>query len=386
MNSLNKSNRGEGYPIYLDYNATTPVHPRVASAMYPYLKGKFGNPSSSHPYGVEAEEAVEKARRQVAKLLGTSPGELIFTSGGTESNNYAIRGVARVPEDEGNHIITARIEHPSVLRTCEFLEDQGFEITYLPVDETGRVEVSQVEEAIRQETILVTIMYASNEIGTVQPLPEISELCQGEGILLHTDAAQTVGKIPTEVDELNVDLLTVAGHKLYAPKGIGALYIRDGVKLQKLIHGASQEKGMRSGTENVPEIAGLGEAARLATEDLEEASSHMQETRGRLKEGLSQTGVEVKFNGDPDGGLPNTLSASFKGVEANRFLARIEDQVAASAGAACHSGENEISHVLQAIELPEEWAKGTIRFSTGRMTDSSEIDEAVGVIEEAIAG
>ena len=371
-------------PIYLDYNATTPHDPEVIAAMLPYLKEHFGNPSSSHWYGIETKNAVEKARRQVGSLLSCQPDEVVFTSGGTEANNYAIKGIAFARRNKGNHIITTQIEHPAVMEVGRFLEENGFAVTYLPVDEFGLVSVADVEKAITPQTILITIMRANNEVGTIQPIELISKLAKERGIIMHTDAAQSVGKIPAGVNLLGVDLLSIAGHKVYAPKGIGALYIRKGLQLTKLIHGAGHERGKRAGTENVLEIVGLGKACEIAQRDLVNNTQHMREMRDNLHNGLREGLKEIRLNGHPEKRLPNTLSLSFGGIEADRLLSEIEEYVAASAGAACHSGEVEISSVLKAMNVPVELAKGTIRFSTGRMTTENEIESAIKIVSEAV--
>ncbi len=371
-------------PIYLDYNGTTPHDPEVIAAMRPYLEAEFGNPSSSHFYGNKPKQAVIRAREQIAALLNCRPQDIIFTSGGTESNNFAIKGVARAYRQKGNHIITSQIEHPAVLEVCAYLEKNGFEVTYLAVDEYGLVNPERVKDAIRAETILITIMHANNEVGTIQPIGEISELARERGILLHTDAAQSIGKIPAEVDTLGVDLLSIAGHKVYAPKGIGALYIREGVKPDTFMHGAGQEMGQRAGTENVLQIVGLGKACEVAKRDLNHNMVHMQTMRDRLHEGIKQGCTQVKLNGHPEKRLPNTLNLSFHELEANRILEKISPAVAASAGAACHAGTVEVSHVLTAMGVPLNWAKGTIRLTTGRTTTEDEIATAVRVICEAV--
>jgi cysteine desulfurase NifS/selenium donor protein len=370
-------------PIYLDYNATTPVDAEVAEAMRPYLEEYFGNPSSSHWYGTQAKKAIEKARKQVANLLNCQPDEVTFTSGGTESNNYAIKGSASANRHKGNHIITSTVEHPAVIEVCKYLEGNGFQVTYVPVDEFGLVDVADVEKAITPQTILITIMHANNEVGTVQPVLEISKLASQRGIIMHTDAAQSVGKIPTSIDELQVDLLSIAGHKLYAPKGIGALYIRAGTHLQKLIHGADHEQDRRAGTENVLEIVGLGKACEIAKRDLEKNSLRMKTMRDRLHKGLQEGLGEIRLNGHPEKRLPNTLSVSFANIEANTILSEIEG-VAASAGAACHSDSVDVSPVLAAMRVPLEYAMGTVRFSTGKLTNEDEIDQAIGIIVAAV--
>lgn len=370
-------------PIYLDYNATTPHAPEVIEAMRPYLEEYFGNPSSSHWYGRKTREAVEAARSQVAALLNCTPAEVLFTSGGTESNNHAIRGVALARRGHGKHIITSQIEHPAVTGVCERLKQDGFEITYLPVDGHGLVSASDVETAIRPETILITLMHANNEVGTIQPIEEVAALAQARGIVFHTDAAQSAGKIPTDVRALGVDLLSIAGHKLYAPKGVGALYIRKGTALERFMEGAGQEGGRRPGTENVLEVVGLGKACEIAHRDLAANREHMRRMRHRLEAGLLERVAYLSVNGHPGNRLPNTLSASVEGLDAGAVLTAIEDRVAASAGAACHSGHVHVSHVLQAMRIPEEWARGTIRFSTGRMTSEEDIDTAVAVVADA---
>lgn len=370
-------------PIYLDYNATTPIDPEVAEAMRPYLYEHFGNPSSSHWYGRQTRQAVEKARQQVAQLLGCHPDEVIFTSGGSEANNYAIKGVAFAHRVRGNHIITAAIEHPAVIEVCKYLATQGFEVTYLPVNAYGMVELEAVEQALRPQTSLITIMHANNEVGTVQPIADIARLAKRHGILVHTDAAQSVGKIPTNVDTLGVDLLSIAGHKLYAPKGIGALYIRRGLRLEKLIHGADHEQGLRAGTENVLEIVGLGQACAMAQRDLAHNMAHMQQMRDRLAAGLTQQVQDIRVNGHPERRLPNTLSVSFAHLEANGLLAAMAG-VAASSGAACHADTVEVSAVLTAMHVPLVYAMGTIRFSVGKMTTPEDIDRALDVVVPAV--
>ena len=366
-------------PIYLDYNATTPIAKEVADAMRPYLDELFGNPSSVHSYGVKTKMAVEKSRRQLAELIGCNPSEIVFTSGGTESNNYAIKGLAFAHKSKGNHIITSAIEHPAVFEVCRYLERNGFEITTLPVDENGIVLMEALESAIRPETILITVMHANNEVGSIQPIREISKLARKHSIVFHTDAAQSLGKIPVNVDELGVDLLSIAGHKLYAPKGIGALYIRNGVHLEKLIHGADHEQNLRAGTENVLEIVGLGAAAQLAKDQLDENLEHYRSTRDYLQKLLKEALPGIKINGHPEKRLPNTLSVSFPKVEANTLIDRLEG-VAASAGAACHAESVDVSAVLEAMQIPIEFAMGTIRFSTGRGTTLQDIKKAADEI------
>jgi cysteine desulfurase NifS/selenium donor protein len=373
-------------PIYLDYNATTPIAPEVAKAMAPYLYEHFGNPSSSHPYGVATKQAVEAARAQVAGLLGCQPAEVVFTSGGTESNNHAIKGVALGHRDASNHIITSAVEHPAVIEVCQWLEAQGFRVTVLPVDGYGLLDPADLERAMTPNTLLVTVMHTNNEVGTIQPIAELAEIAHRHGALMHTDAAQSIGKLPVDVDQLDVDLLSVAGHKAYAPKGIGALYVRTGVELAPLIHGAGHEGGRRPGTENVLEIVGLGHACQVAGRDLAKNMTHFQAMRDRLHEGLvRELGDDsVRLNGHLERRLPNTLSLSFRGVEANTLLSEIGDQVAASAGAACHADEIDVSAVLEAMAVPVEWAMGTVRFSVGRGTTAEDIDRAIQVVSDSV--
>jgi len=370
-------------PIYLDYNATTPIDPEVAAAMRPYLDEYFGNPSSGHIYGIETKKAVELARKQLAELLNCFPDEIVFTSGGSESNNYAIKGTAYQLRSKGNHIITSTVEHPAVTEVCQFLEKEGFKVTYLPVDEFGRVAANDVEKAITPSTILITIMHANNEVGTIQAIEEISVIAKKHNIVFHSDAAQSVGKIETDVQKMGVNLLSVAGHKLYAPKGIGALYIKRGVKLQKLIHGADHEQNLRAGTENVLEIAGLGKAAEIAKRDFQKNTAHMLKLRGLLYEKLQEELPEIKLNGHPEFRLPNTLNVSFPKVEANTLLSEI-DEVAASAGAACHSENIDVSLVLVAMKLPIDYAMGTIRFSTGKYLSEDDVEKAARIIIDAV--
>lgn len=370
-------------PIYLDYNATTPIDPEVAAAMRPYLEEHFGNPSSSHWYGVQTRKAVENARQQVAQLLNSLTDEVIFTSGGSESNNLAIKGIAYANRQRGNHIITSAIEHPAVWEVCKYLEGEGFRATCLPVDEYGLVDPATVENAITPETILITIMHANNEVGTIQPIAAISEIARKHSVVMHTDAAQSVGKIPTGVDELGVDLLSVAGHKLYAPKGVGALFIRRGLQLQKQIHGADHEQNRRAGTENVLEIVGLGKACEIARRDLRKNIEHMREMRDRLFNHLKNEFDSIRLNGHPDKRLPNTLSVSFPNIEANILLSEMQG-VAASAGAACHADSVKISATLAAMKVPLSEAMGAIRFSTGKMLSAEEVDKAVEIIIEAV--
>ncbi|MBN1886042.1 MAG: selenide, water dikinase SelD [Candidatus Krumholzibacteriota bacterium] len=372
-------------PIYLDFNATTPVSHEAAEAMRPYLEERFGNPSSSHWYGVQTKQAIVAARGQLAGLLGCAPEEIVFTSGGSESNNLAIKGAVFASRARGNHIVTSAVEHPAVSEVCAWLARNGFRVTTLPVNGEGRVSPADLEAALTPETVLVSVMHANNEVGTIQPIAELAAIARGRGALFHTDAAQSVGKIPVRVDDLGVDLLSVAGHKFYGPKGIGALYIRRGVSVDKLIHGADHEANMRAGTENILEIVGLGAAAAAATRDLDGNSAHMRTLRDRLEEGLLAAVPDARVNGDRKHRLPNTLSISFPLVEANTLLDEIGEDVAASAGAACHTDSIDVSVVLEAMKVPVEYAMGTIRFTTGRSTTAAEIDAAIETVTAAVA-
>ncbi|KUO69239.1 MAG: cysteine desulfurase NifS [Alphaproteobacteria bacterium BRH_c36] len=369
-------------PIYLDYNASTPVAPEVIAAMRPYLGDAFGNPSSGHWAGRPARQAVERARAQLAHLLGCADDEVIFTSGGSEANNHALKGVAFALKDKGNHIVTSAIEHPAILKPCEHLAALGFEISHVPVDGTGRIDPESVRRAITPRTILVSIMHANNEVGTIEPIEDISRITREHGILLHTDAAQSVGKIPTRVDDLGVDLLSIAGHKLYAPKGVGALYIRRGAPIEPLIHGAGHEGGRRAGTESALLATALGAAAELAA-DLE-PMTRIREIRDDFWQQLEDAlGDRVVLNGHPTDRLPNTLNVSFVGQVGAEILAALES-VAASTGSACHSGHIELSPVLRAMGIAPEVGMGAIRFSLGRTTIQDEIDAVVAKISETV--
>jgi cysteine desulfurase len=370
-------------PIYLDYNATTPIDPTVLEAMLPYLRDRFGNPSSGHLFGKMANAAVDQARRQVAELLGAEPDEILFTSGGSEANNHALKGVVFGQLRGlfgrwvwGAHVITTSVEHPATLEPCAFLRRLGCRITILPVDRQGRVDPQAVRKALGRRTTLISIIHANNEVGTLQPIREIAALAHKRGVLVHTDAAQSVGKIPVDVQELGVDLLSVAGHKLYAPKGIGALYVRRGVKLEPLLHGASQEAGRRAGTENVPYLVALGAAAAVAQRSLPEATDRLRQLRDRLWESLrASLGDRVLLNGHPDQRLPNTLNVSFVGQVGASLLETVPE-VAASTGSACHEGAVCLSPVLRAMGVPPQLGQGAVRLSVGRFTTEEEIDRA----------
>lgn len=366
-------------PIYLDYNATTPVDPSIVDELLHFLREGFGNPSSNHPYGQRAKQAVELARVRMAALLGCAPTEIVFTSGGTESNNQALIGTAFANRDKGRHIISTAIEHPAVLNPLRWLEGHGFTVTLLPVDGTGRVDPEAVRRAITSETILISVMHANNEVGTIQPLAEIGAIARERGILFHTDAAQSVGKVPTLVDELRVDLLTVAGHKLYAPKGIGTLYIRRGVKIDSYLHGAGHEGGRRAGTENVPYIAALGKAAELAGERLAIDSERILSLREGFHGLLLELVDGVELNGHPTDRLPNTLNISFRGVAGAELLAQTPE-IAASTGSACHDGSGELSGVLKAMGTQREQGFGAVRFSLGRLSTAEEVDRAARIV------
>jgi cysteine desulfurase len=373
------------HPVYLDYNATTPVDEEVVKEMIPYIESFFGNPSSSYELGRMNNEAIEKARAQVAALIKCVPQEIFFTSCATESNNLAIKGVAGANSNKGRHIITTAIEHPAVTEVCKYLGNHGFEITWLPVDQYGRVNPQDVNKAIRPDTILISIMHANNEIGTIQPICEIGAIARNRNIYFHTDASQSVGKIETDVKNLGVDLLTIAGHKLYAPKGIGALYIRKGTLIENLMHGAGQEKGIRPGTENVMHIVGLGKACDIALRDFKQNQQKMEFSRDRLLHGLiSRLGAKVHVNGIPESCLPNTLSVSFENVSAHALASLISRDVLISTGSACHSGETTISSVLEAMNLDFRTAASTVRISTGKTTTAEEIDFTTQVLVNAI--
>lgn len=373
-----------GKPIYLDYNATTPVDPDVVNEMIPYIERYFGNPSSSYSIGRENREAISKARTEVAALINARPGEITFTSGGTESNNHAILGVAMAFQEKGKHIITSSVEHPAVTNVCRHLASKGWEITWLPVDHTGRVDPKDVERAVRPDTVMVTIMHANNEVGTIQPIEEISAITKQNKILFHTDAAQSVGKLPADVDALGVDLLTIAGHKLYAPKGIGALYIRDGVKIENLMFGADQESGTRPGTENVGYIVGLGKACQIAYHNFDKTRSNMYEMRAMLLEGLRSRIEHINVITKLDNSLPNTLSIAFNNVDAHALTTLIAGELFISTGSACHSDRTEISSVLKAMNMDLATAKSTVRISTGKYTTGEEINIAIDAISKAV--
>lgn len=375
-------------PLYLDYNATTPVDPAVVDAMMPYLTTYFGNPSSTHVYGHTTKRAQQVAREQVAHLLGCMPGEIIFTGCGSESDTLAIRGVALAQQGRGkrgNHIITQVTEHPAVLNVCRSLERlHGFHVTYLPVDRYGRVNPQDVANAISEQTVLVTIMHANNETGTIQPIAEIAELAHQHGAYMHTDASQSVGKIPVRIAELGVDLLTVAGHKLYAPKGIGALYVRHGMQLEAAIYGGGQEAGRRAGTENIAFMVALGAAAVLADEQMHSSQQRMQQLRDLLQQRLEQAlPGRVALNGHPTERLPNTLNISIDGIVGETLLAGISE-IASSTGSACHEGNTEPSAVLMAMGLSRTRALAALRLTLGRWSTVDEVERAASLITQEV--
>ncbi len=368
----------EAQKIYLDFNASTPIAPEVAEAIRPFLSQHFGNPSSQHWAGTPAKEAVEHAREQVAGLLQCSSDEIVFTSGGSESNNHAIKGIFFALREKGNHLITTQIEHPAVINPCRFLEKLGAEVTYVSADQYGCVDPRDIQKAITLKTILITVMHANNEVGTIQPIEEISKIAKERGIVLHTDAAQSVGKIVTKVDDLGIDLLSLAGHKLYAPKGIGALYIRKGTPIEPLIHGAGHESGRRAGTENVLLAVGLGKACEIGKRYVgDDRICNMRDRFWKLLQDNFED--KVVLNGHPFLRLPNTLNVSFVGKVGGEILSRL-DGVAASTGAACHSGSVELSPVLKAMGISPEVGMGAIRFSLGRTTTIQELERVVDLL------
>ena len=366
-------------PIYLDYNATTPIEEEVAEAMFPYLKEYFGNPSSSHAFGRYCREAVDEARRQVAALINADAHEIVFTGSGSEANNLAIKGFLAANPDAGKHIITSAIEHPAVGEVYEHLQEAGYDVTILPVDHLGLIDPPALRGAIRPDTSLISIMHANNEVGSIQPIGALADIAREKRIAFHTDAAQSLGKIPVDVRRLGVDMLTVVGHKLYTHKGIGALYVRDGVSISKQVHGASHERNRRAGTENVLQIVGLGKACEIAARDLQKNEVHMRKMRDRLQAILLDKIADARVNGLTPQRLPNTLSISFPGLQANMLLAAIPE-VAASTGAACHADQVELSATLKAMQVDEQIGMGTVRLSTGRFTTAEEIDRAAEAI------
>jgi len=369
--------------IFLDHNSTTPVHPEVVEAMLPYFTGKYGNPSSVHSFGRETKVALEEAREKVAKFLNANPAEICFSGCGSESDNLAIKGIAWANQDKGKHIIASKIEHPAVIESCQWLEKQGFEVTYLPVDKYGLINPDDLRKAIRKGSILVSIMHANNEIGTIQPIRELARIVHEAGIYFHTDAVQSAGKIPVDVKQLDVDLLSLSGHKLYAPKGVGVLYIKQGTKIDIWLHGGSQERGRRSGTENIPYIVGLGKACEIAQRDLETLSKKLNELSQTFWKKLKSSIPGIQLNGHPTLRIPNTLNISFLGCDAQSLIMALDLQgVAVASGAACHSGAVNPSSVLTALGVSNEVALNAIRFSFGRENFMEEVE----YVAEVLAG
>ncbi len=372
--------------IYLDYAATAPVLPEVLDAMLPFFMSQFGNPSGVHAFGRETRKAVEQARRRTAGLLGADSREIVFTSGGSESNNLAIKGAAYSLRTKGNHIVTSKIEHPSVLNTCRWLEKQGFRVTYLPVDSCGTVSPEDVREAICPDTVLVSIMTANNEIGTVQHVSEIGEICWDKGVVFHSDAVQAAGMLKTDVRAMNVDLLSLSAHKFHGPKGTGALYVRKGTKLEAVIHGGEQERGLRAGTENVPGIVGLGKAAEIAGSEMKKNTAQIRELRDLLIQRIQEKVPDAFLNGHPVNRLPNNCHFSFSGIESEALLLRLDlAGISVSGGSACTSGSMEPSHVLQAIGLKDEMLRSGIRMTLGKETTREEIERTAQILPEIVA-
>ena len=371
---------------YMDYSATTYVKPEVLDAMMPFFTEKFGNPSSFYGISRETKMAIDNARAQVAKAINCDPNEVYFTGGGSEADNWAIKGIATAHMKKGNHIITTKIEHHAVLHTCEFLEKFGFEVTYLDVNEEGFVDLKQLEEAITDKTILVSIMFANNEIGTIQPIKEIGALCREKKVLFHTDAVQEVGSVPVDVKEMNIDLLSLAGHKLYGPKGIGALYIRRGIRIDNLIHGGGQERGRRAGTENIPGVVGLGKAIELATENIEENRARLTVLRDKLIDGILERIPYARLNGPRgDKRLPGNSNISFEFIEGESILLSLDfEGICASSGSACTSGSLDPSHVLLAIGLPHEKAHGSLRTTLGAASTEEDVEKLLNELPPII--
>jgi len=372
-------------PIYMDHAATTPVRPEVVKAMLPYFTERFGNPSSLYSIAREAKEAVETARKQVATAIGARPEEIFFTSGGTEADNWAIKGVAAANRERGDHIITSSIEHHAVLHPCESLEKEGYRLTYLPVDEFGQVDPDSVEEAITDSTILISVMTANNEVGTIQPIREIAEITRSHGILFHTDAVQAIGAIPIDIERLGADLLSLSAHKFGGPKGVGALYVRRRARLGRFMEGGAQERGRRAGTENVPGVVGLGKAIEIATTDIPAKARKISAMRDRLIHGILDGIPETRLNGHPEERLPNNLNVAFRYIEGESILLMLDALgVAASTGSACTSASLEPSHVLIACGLSPEDAHGSLRLTLGSMNTDDEVDYVLSVLPGVI--
>jgi len=370
--------------IYLDYNASTPIDPEVIEEMLPYLRDRFGNPSSSHLYGRQAKEGIEEARRQMAELINAKDDEMVFTSGGTESNNIALCGAVFANRKRGRRIVTSVTEHPAVLNPCRWLQTQGFDVKYIGVDQFGVVDLEQLERLVNNSTILVSVMHANNETGTIQPIREIAEVSHRRGALFHTDAAQAIGKLKVDVERMSIDLLSVAGHKFYAPKGIGALFVRDGTNVEPFLRGAGHEHGLRPGTDNTASIVGLGKAADIAMRTMSEYVPRMQSLRSRLHGLLLKNIAELKLNGHPKKRLPNTLNVSVPGIDAEALLSSIPE-LAASTGSACHANRREPSPVLMAMGIPEEVALGALRLSLGKWSTEKDVNLASRMIGDKAA-
>lgn len=374
-----------GQKVYLDHAATTHTRPEVLEEMLPYFTQKFGNASSVHSFGREARRTLDKARGRTAKAIKAEPSEIHFTSGGSESDNLAVKGVALANKKKGNHIITSSIEHPAVLDTCKYLEKEGFKVTYLPVDKYGLVSPSDLKQAITDKTILISVIFANNEIGTIQPIKEIGQIAKEHKIYFHTDAVQAVGNVPIDVNELNIDLLSLSAHKFYGPKGVGALYIRRGVKVTPCIHGGTQERNKRAGTENLPAIVGLGKAIELAVENIEEKNKRLMAMRDRLIHEIMSSVEHTKLNGHPDKRLPGNVNLSFEFIEGEALLLSLDLKgVAGSSGSACTSGSLDPSHVLLAIGLSHEIAHGSLRLTLGDENTEEEIDYVLEVLPEIV--
>jgi cysteine desulfurase len=372
--------------IYLDHAATTPANPEVVKAMLPYFTDAFGNPSSIHYYGEEARRAIEEARTRVAELIGARSEEIVFTGGGTEADNLALKGISCASERKGNHIITSSIEHPAVLEVCRFLEKSGLGITYLPVDKYGLVDPDDVRKAVTNKTVLISVMHANNEVGTIEPLEEIGEIAKERGIYFHSDGVQTVGHIPVNVDKLKVDLLSMSGHKLYGPKGVGALYVRKGTELVSLMHGGEQENGRRAGTENAPAIVGLGKAVELAGQAMDKEEERLTHLRDRLIKGLGERIDHIRLNGHPTRRLPNNVNVSVDFAEGESMLLDLDlEGICASSGSACSSARHEPSHVLLALGLPPEQAHCSLRLTLGRETSEADIERVLAVLPGIVA-
>ncbi|MGH7267558.1 MAG: cysteine desulfurase family protein [Candidatus Rokuibacteriota bacterium] len=369
--------------IYLDHNASTPVHPEVLDAMLPYFAQTFGNPSSIHGFGREARDAVEAAREEIAGFLGVAREEFVFTSGGTESDNLAVKGVAQA--HRGGHIISSQVEHHAVLRTCEALERSGFAVTYLPVDGDGLVDPDDLRRALRPDTILITIMYANSEVGTIMPVEEIGRIAREHGIPFHVDAVQAFGKIPFSARALGISLLSCSSHKIYGPKGVGGLYVRKGTKMRSIQHGGDHERRRRAGTENVPAIVGFARAVAIRARDMADEAVRVAGLRDRLWEGLRERVADARLNGHPTRRVPGTLNASFRGIEAESLILALDLKgIGASAGSACTSGSLEPSYVLTAMGVPTEWALGALRCSLGRRTTREDVDYVLEVLPAAV--